>query len=96
MAAFDGQSVNLTHTTFNQLGRITSRVEPDLSSSWSYDPAGALGKLATASTGASDAAGYPGGCLYSYNYDSIARLTGTSVKRAGLENLDSKIRGFSA
>jgi YD repeat-containing protein len=65
---------------YDVLGRITSRVEPDLHSSWSYDPAGALGKLASANTASGDAAGYPGGCIYSYSYDAIARLTGTSVK----------------
>jgi YD repeat-containing protein len=68
---------------YDQLGRITSRSEPDLTSSWIYDLNGTLGKLSTASTGASDPAGYPGGCIYSYSYDSIARLKGTSVKFGG-------------
>jgi RHS repeat-associated protein len=73
-------SVLTTSFAYDVLGRITSRVEPDLHSSWSYDPAGALGKLASANTASGDAAGYPGGCIYSYSYDSIARLTGTSVQ----------------
>src|SRR5580658_7027542 len=64
---------------YDQLGRLTSRVEPDLTSTWFYDLNGALGKLATATTAASDTAGYPGGCTYGYIYDSLMRLNKTTL-----------------
>ncbi len=59
--ASSGTGLVTANFVYDQLGRPTSRTEPDLTSSWSYDQAGALGLPATASTGLSDAAGYPGG-----------------------------------
>ncbi len=59
-----------TAVSYDLLGRIVERIEPDLTSNWSYDtaPAG-VGKPASASTN--------GGYSRSYSYDALGRPTQT-------------------
>jgi len=67
---------------YDELGRMTSRIEPDLTSNWFYDQNNDLGKLTTATTSAgtgANYAGYPGGCTYGYGYDSLMRLSTTTL-----------------
>ena len=65
--------------SYDQLGRITSRTEPDLTSEWFYDANNNLGKLTTAVTTSGSTAGYPGGLVYGYSYDSLRRPSGTTL-----------------
>lgn len=55
-----------TTITYDLLGRITQRIEPSLTSNWTYDTATmGIGKLATASTNA--------GYQRTHSYDSLGR-----------------------
>jgi RHS repeat-associated protein len=59
-------------STFNHdlLGRLTQRVEPDMTSAWTYDAApNGIGKLALASVTAGPSAGY----ARQFSYDSLSR-----------------------
>jgi RHS repeat-associated protein len=79
-----GAAVVTDTYAYDALGRLTSRSEPDLSSSWTYDPSGALGRLASASTASGGAAGYQGGMSYTYSYDSLTRPAGTTLQFGAL------------
>jgi RHS repeat-associated protein len=66
-------------------GRMTGRTEPDLVSSWTYDPSGAIGQLASATTaaGVSGNAGAAGGYSRTHHYDSLTRPSETDVAFGG-------------
>jgi len=56
--------------SYDKLGRMTQRVEPDITSVWTYDTAAhGIGKLASASITAGPSAGYQ----KSFSYDSLTR-----------------------
>ena len=78
-AAVGAKAITTTYK-FDQLGRITTRASSDgFSSAWSYDQAGALGKLAS-SQASGPGGGYPGGSGVSYQYDSFGRLYTTQIQ----------------
>jgi RHS repeat-associated protein len=79
--------VNVGETTtyqYDLLGRKIGRTEPDLVSAWRYDPAGAIGRLAGATT-APGAFGNAGDGTYSrtHSYDSLARPIKTVTSYGG-------------
>ena len=65
-----------TSWSYDLLGRTTRRVEPDLTSSWTYDTATySKGKLASETTGS--------GYSKTYTYDSLSRETQTALNITG-------------
>jgi RHS repeat-associated protein len=60
---------------YDVLGRPVQRVEPETTTSWTYDPPGAVGQPASVAT----AAGY----LRSYSYDGLARPSAVTITTGG-------------
>ena len=72
---------NVTSLGYDLLGRSSSRVEADLTSAWTYDPSGAIGKPATATaTGAATAAA---GYSRAYTYNSLVQPLSATVTIGG-------------
>ena len=62
----------ITTVTYDLLGRITQRVEPDLTSTWTYDTAAnGIGKLASAATNT--------GYSRAHTYDALGRPSQTQI-----------------
>jgi YD repeat-containing protein len=62
--------------SYDLLGRVTQRVEPDLTASWTYDTAAhGIGKLATASTNT--------GYARAHSYDTLGRPSQVQLTISG-------------
>ena len=66
----------VTSVTFDLLGRMTQRTEPDLTSTWTYDTAAhGIGKLASAATNT--------GYSRAHSYDTLGRPTQMQLTISG-------------
>jgi YD repeat-containing protein len=66
--------------SYDKIGRLTQRVEPDMTSVWVYDTAAnGIGKVASASITAGPSAGYQ----RSFAYDTLTRPTQATVTVGG-------------
>jgi YD repeat-containing protein len=66
--------------TYDLLGRMTQRLEPDMTAAWVYDAGpNAIGKLITASITAGPDAGYQ----RAYVYDSLGRPVQAATTEGG-------------
>jgi RHS repeat-associated protein len=76
------EGTNQTTLSYDALGRLTSRIEPDMTSTWTYDHAtngiGLLSSAQCSSTGQSNVC-VGGTYVRNYQYDSVSRPKSVSV-----------------